>query len=88
MLVDLLLEQETVDGADAEDLIRLGRIRTEAEREADDPKPETPSAGETVAPNGDGVPTAEPTPCLGGDGTLAPNTPEEPPAVVGDDPSA
>jgi cell division protease FtsH len=47
LLVDLLLEQETVDGADAEDLVRMGRIRTAEEREADDPKPK---AEAVVAP--------------------------------------
>jgi len=41
-LVDMLLEQETVDGRDAEDLIRLGRIRSPEEREADEPTPKPP----------------------------------------------
>ncbi|NLN03114.1 MAG: ATP-dependent zinc metalloprotease FtsH [Lentisphaerae bacterium] len=34
-LVVMLLEQETVDGEDAEDLIKLGRFRSQEEREAD-----------------------------------------------------
>jgi cell division protease FtsH len=33
MLVDQLLEYETMDGRDVEDLIRLGRIKSEEERE-------------------------------------------------------
>ncbi len=34
-LVVMLVEQETVDGEDAEDLIKLGRFRSQEEREAD-----------------------------------------------------
>ena len=49
-LVDLLLEHETVDGDDAEDLIRLGRIRTPEEREGDQ-KPETAENGELAQPD-------------------------------------
>ena len=44
-LVDLLLEHETVDGGDAEDLIRFGRIRTPEERE-DEQTPKTAENGE------------------------------------------
>jgi cell division protease FtsH len=45
MLVKLLLEQETVDGADAEDIIRLGRVRTPEERAAEAaPSPPSPPA--------------------------------------------
>jgi cell division protease FtsH len=33
MLVELLLDRETVDGSDAEDIIRHGRIRTPEERD-------------------------------------------------------
>ncbi len=50
-LVDLLLEQETVDGDDAEDLIRLGRIRTPEEREADDPDPDADSSDSDATPD-------------------------------------
>ena len=36
MLVERLLEYETMDGRDVEDLVRLGRIRTPEERERDE----------------------------------------------------
>jgi len=49
MIAKLLLERETVDGRDAEDLVKFGRIRTEEERTlaagvaaAEPPKVETP----------------------------------------------
>ncbi|MFO7936912.1 MAG: ATP-dependent zinc metalloprotease FtsH [Kiritimatiellia bacterium] len=35
-LVEILLERETVDGRDVEDLVKLGRIRTPEEREAEE----------------------------------------------------
>ncbi len=48
MLVELLVEKETVDGRDAEDIIRFGRIRTPEERgdppEKDPPEPATTEA--------------------------------------------
>ena len=40
-LVAMLLEKETVDGPDAEDLVRLGRVRTPAER-GEEPPPAPP----------------------------------------------
>jgi cell division protease FtsH len=60
-LVDLLLEQETVDGGDAEDLIRLGHIRPPAEREADQ-EPETAENGEAGQPESATASAAAPAP--------------------------
>jgi cell division protease FtsH len=50
LLAKLLLERETLDGRDAEDLIKHGRIRTEAERPAAVPPPPPPTQGEANAP--------------------------------------
>ncbi|MDD5707262.1 MAG: ATP-dependent zinc metalloprotease FtsH, partial [Kiritimatiellae bacterium] len=62
-LVDMLLECETVDGADAEDLIKFGRVRTHAERQADEAKakdgakpPAPPPAGGALKPNAPDAP--------------------------------
>jgi cell division protease FtsH len=49
-LVAMLLEKETVDGPDAEDIVKLGRVRTPAER------------GETPPPAPPPVPEAAPAP--------------------------
>lgn len=49
MLVEKLLEVETIDGRDVEDLVKLGRIRTEEERAAD-AKPADGGKAEAVPP--------------------------------------
>jgi cell division protease FtsH len=57
-LVELLLDRETVDGRDAEDIIRFGRIRTPEER-GDPPPPAIPAEGAAPA---DAPPAPQVTP--------------------------
>ncbi len=53
-LVELLLEKETIDGRDAEDIIRFGRIRTPEERGDPPPEPPPPVPGtDGTAASGD-----------------------------------
>ena len=51
LLTNLLIERETLDGRDVDDVLKHGRIRTAAERNADpevSEKTETPEAPATV----------------------------------------
>lgn len=67
LIVEKLLDVETMDGRDVEDLVREGRVLTEAERAARDkasgktppPNPPEPPHGETAA---SGIPSLPPTP--------------------------
>ncbi|NLG34404.1 MAG: cell division protein FtsH, partial [Lentisphaerae bacterium] len=44
LLTALLIERESLDGRDVDDILKLGRIRTPAERNAPETAPETPPA--------------------------------------------
>jgi cell division protease FtsH len=73
-LVALLMEQETVDGAVAEDLIRLGRIRSPEERDAAqmpapaaDPQSPVEAAPETAPTDAEATAAAEQEPAAAAD---------------------
>ncbi|NLF22248.1 MAG: hypothetical protein GX590_03720, partial [Lentisphaerae bacterium] len=77
-LVNLLLEQETVDGPDAEDLIRLGRIRSPEEREPDEPVESTETVSPADLAAASAVPAVPEVPAATDDPPVPP--PAEPPA--------
>ncbi len=52
-ITELLLEHETIDGRDVEDIIKYGRVRTEEEREADNPKKKDEPTETATAQNND-----------------------------------
>jgi cell division protease FtsH len=73
MIANCLLENETLDGRDVEDIVEYGRIRTDDERLADD------AAGAGTADN---AASAEPPPVPAGD-----NAPAAAPAGEGEPPA-